>query len=74
MAELSLDNYVFDGELTAELIGARLDAMPDLPRTVFLLRHLDGLEVAAIGARLGIATEDVERELVDALRVLTWGA
>ena len=38
-----------DTELTEELVGARLDALPDLPRTVFLLRHLDGLEVAAIG-------------------------
>lgn len=67
-------DLVLDVELTPELIGHRLDAMPDLPRSVFLLRHLDGLEVAAIGARLGIAAEDVERELVHALRVLTWGA
>lgn len=48
--------------------------MAELPRSVFLLRHLDGLEVAAIGARLGIAAEDVERELADALRVLAWGS
>lgn len=61
-----------DVELTQELVGARLDAMAELPRTVFLLRHLDGLEVAAIGARLGIAAEDVERELAHALRVLAW--
>lgn len=60
-------------ELTEALVGARLDAMDDLPRTVFLLRHVDGLAPAAIGDRLGIAVEDVERELVDALRVLTWG-
>lgn len=63
-----------DTELTEQLVGARLDAMAELPRTVFLLRHLDGLEVAAIGARLGIAVEDVERELTHALRVLTWSA
>lgn len=63
-----------DVELTAELIGHRLDTMPALPRTVFLLRHLDGLEVAAIGARLGIAAEDVERHLARALRVLAWGS
>lgn len=62
-------------ELTQELVGARLDELPDLPRTVFLLRHLDGLELAAIGsARLGVAVEDVERELAAALRMLTWGA
>lgn len=40
-----------DAELTPELIGHRLDTMAELPRSVFLLRHLDGLEVAAIGAR-----------------------
>lgn len=63
-----------DVELTEELIGARLDGLPALPRTVFLLRHLDGLEVAAIGAQLGIAVEDVERHLADAMRTLIWGA
>lgn len=41
---------------------------------MFLLRHLDGLEVAAIGAQLGIAIEDVERELARAMDVLIWGA
>lgn len=61
-------------ELTGALVGARLDAMAELPRSVFLLRHLDGLEVAAIGVRLGIAAEDVERELAHALRVLAWGS
>jgi len=50
-------------ELTPELIGSRLDGMAELPRSVFLLRHLDGLEVAAIGARLGMTIGDVEREL-----------
>lgn len=63
-----------DAELTPELIGHRLDTMPALPRSVFLLRHLDGLEVGAIGAQLGIAAEDVERELAHAMRVLIWGA
>ncbi|WCM27856.1 hypothetical protein NDN01_02690 [Sphingomonas sp. QA11] len=48
-------------ELTPELIGARFDGMAELPRTVFLLRHVDGLEVAAIGARLGLLAEDVEQ-------------
>lgn len=62
-----------DVELTQELIGSRLDGMAELPRSVFLLRHLDGLEVAAIGAQLGIAAEDVERELAHAMRVLIWG-
>ena len=41
-------------ELTEALIGRRLDALPALPRTVFLLHHLDGLDRAAIGVRLGI--------------------
>ena len=50
-------------ELTQDLIGARLDGMASLPRTVFLLRHLDGLEVTAIEARLGLSAEDVERHL-----------
>lgn len=63
-----------DVELTQELIGARLDTMPALPRSVFVLRHVDGLEVTAIGARLGIAAEDVERELARAIDVLIWGA
>ena len=63
-----------DIELTEELVGARLDGLAELPRTVFLLRHLDGLEVAAIRARLGLSAEDVERHLAEALRVLTWGA
>lgn len=63
-----------EGELTEALVGARLDAMPDLPRSVFLLRHLDGLEVTAIGAQLGMSIEAVERELAHALRVLAWGA
>lgn len=63
-----------EGVLTQELVGARLDAMPDLPRSVFLLQHVDGMEVAAIGVRLGIAAEDVERELAHALRVLAWGS
>jgi DNA-directed RNA polymerase specialized sigma24 family protein len=62
-----------DVELTPELIGSRVDGMAELPRSVFLLRHLDGLEVAAIGARLGLAAEDVERELARAIDVLIWG-
>ncbi len=66
-------NFAPDGDLTEALVGARLDALAELPRTLFLLRHLDGLEVAAIGVRLGLVTEDVERELAHALRVLTWG-
>lgn len=60
-------------ELTQELIGSRLNGMAELPRTVFLLRHLDGLEVAAIGAQLGIAAEAVERHLAHAMDVLIWG-
>ncbi|RSY76285.1 hypothetical protein DAH66_22145 [Sphingomonas koreensis] len=48
--------------------------MPALPRRVFLLRHLDGLEVAAIGARLGLSIEDLERELAHAMEVLFRGA
>ena len=36
-----------NAELTEELIGRRLDGLPELPRSVFLLRHLDGLEVSA---------------------------
>lgn len=63
-----------DAELTPELIGARLDGMAALPRSVFLLRHVDGLEVAVIGARLGMAIGDVERELAHAIDVLIWGA
>lgn len=31
-------------ELTEELVVARLDALPDLPHTVLLLRHVGGLE------------------------------
>lgn len=34
--------------LSEALLGERLDAMPELPRTVFLLRRLDGLHMAAI--------------------------
>ncbi|MGH6613391.1 RNA polymerase sigma factor [Sphingomonas sp.] len=60
-------------DLAEELIGRRLDTMPALPRTVFLLRHLDGLDVAAIGARLGIGIEVVEQELARAMRVLVFG-
>jgi DNA-directed RNA polymerase specialized sigma24 family protein len=52
-----------EGELTEAPIGARLDAMPALPRTVFLLHHLDGLDVAVIGAQLGIAIEAVDEQL-----------
>lgn len=63
-----------DGDLVQALAGARLDGLPELPRTVLLLRHLDGLEVVAIGARLGTAVEDTERELAGALRVLAWGS
>jgi hypothetical protein len=47
-----------DVELTEELIGFRMGGMEDLPRTVFLLRHLDVMEVAAIGAKLGIASDN----------------
>ena len=47
--------------------------MAVLPRTVFLLRRMDGLDVGAIGARLGMMIADVERHLAEALRVLTWG-
>ena len=47
--------------------------MAELPRSVFLLRHLDGLEVAAISVQLGVAIEDVERELTHAMAVLIWG-
>lgn len=32
-----------DADLTAELIGHRLDTTPALPCSVFLLRHVDGL-------------------------------
>lgn len=60
-------------ELTEELIGHRLDALPALPRTVFLLHHLDGLDRAAIGFRLGIGIEAVEQELARAMRALIWG-
>lgn len=63
-----------EGELTEALIGRRLDALPALPRTVFLLRHLDGLDHAAIGVRLGIAIEAVEQELARALHALIWGS
>lgn len=59
--------------LTEALIGERLDAMAELPRSVFLLRHLDGLDVAAIGAQLGLDAEVVERQLARAMRVLVWG-
>jgi DNA-directed RNA polymerase specialized sigma24 family protein len=63
------------GEALSEaLIGRRLDAMPELLRTVFLLRHLDGLDVAAIGAQLGLESEAVERQLARAMRVLVFGA
>lgn len=44
-------------ELTEELVGARLDAMPELPRTVFLLRHLDGL--------MAIEIRDIRRVAVN---------
>jgi len=73
LSSYGLAEHLSDVELTPELIGARLDAMAELPRSVFLLRHLDGLEVAAIGAQLGMAIEDVERELAHAMRVLIWG-
>jgi DNA-directed RNA polymerase specialized sigma24 family protein len=63
-----------DAELTQELIGARLDGLPELPRSVFLLRHMDGLEVAAIGERLGITAEVMEGYLRHAIDVLVWGA
>ena len=33
------------------MVGARLDGVVDLPRTVFLLQHVDDLEVSAIGVR-----------------------
>jgi DNA-directed RNA polymerase specialized sigma24 family protein len=63
-----------EGELTEALIGRRLDAMPALPRSVFLLHHLDGLDHAAIGDRLGLDAEAVEQQLRQAMRVLVWGA
>jgi DNA-directed RNA polymerase specialized sigma24 family protein len=69
-SRLNLSSEAAEGVLTQELVGARLDELAELPRSVFLLRHLDGLEVAAIGARLGIGAEDVERHLADAMRVL----
>lgn len=59
--------------LTEALIGERLDTMPALPRSVFLLHHLDGLDVAAIGARLGLDAEAVEKQLRRAMQVLVFG-
>lgn len=61
-----------DAELTGELIGTRLDAMAELPRRVFLLQHVDGLEVAAIGSRWA-SRPTVEGHLRHALEVLVWG-
>lgn len=65
---------LLDVELTEELIGSRLDTMTELPRSVFVLRYVGGLEVAAIGERLGVEAEDVERELARTMDVLIWGA
>lgn len=62
-----------EGELTEALIGRRLDAMPALPRTVFLLHHMDGLDHAAIGAQLGLGIEAVEQQRRRAMQVLIWG-
>lgn len=50
-----------DVELTPELIGARLDGMPALPRSVFLLRHVDGLEVAAMVANSAVPARSLRR-------------
>lgn len=47
--------------------------MAALPRTVFLLRHLDGLEVTTIGARLAMEPDDVRRELARAVDELIRG-
>ncbi len=62
-----------DVELSPELIGHRLDTIPDLPCSAFPLRHVEGLEVAAIGVQLAMAVEDVEREQARSIDVLNWG-
>ncbi|WP_294287981.1 hypothetical protein [uncultured Sphingomonas sp.] len=71
-------DYLPDLELIEELINVRLDGLSALQRSVFVfvLRYLDGLEVAAIGARLSVAIKGVKRELahaLHALHVLVWG-
>ena len=54
---------------------ARLEAavasMPELPRTIFLLLRLEGLDYRQAGKRLGLSVHDVERNFADAMAHLT---
>lgn len=56
-----------------DTIRRRLDTLPLLPRAVFLLHRIDGLDYGAIAWRLGIGIAEVERQIARAMLVLTWG-
>lgn len=56
-----------------DLIRRRLDMLPMVPRAVFLLHRIDGLDYAAIAWRLGIDARAVERHMARALYVLAFG-
>lgn len=56
-----------------DLIRRRLDTLETLPRAVFLLHRIDDLDYAAIGYRLGIGIEAVQKHFARAMLVLTFG-
>ena len=56
-----------------DLIRRRLDMLPMLPRTVFLLHRIDGLDYAEIAWRLGLDVKAVERHMARAIYVLAFG-
>lgn len=56
-----------------DLIWRRLDTLRTLPRAVFLLHRIDGLDYAGIAWRLGIDVKAVERHMARAIYVIAFG-
>ena len=54
-----------------DLMFAAIEELPDLRRTIFIKRHIDGLSRAQIASSLGISVEAVKKNLVRAMASLS---
>lgn len=68
-APAAADTHVYATDITAATTRA-LEAMPERPRTVFLLCRQHGLSYADIGAALGISARTVEGHMARAVATL----
>lgn len=59
------------GRETVARLATALEKLPQRPRTVFLLRRIEGLRQAEIAARLGVSLSTVEKDLALAVAHVT---